>query len=148
MKLFTNKLGALSAIAALGAAGLFAQATLAPRHMQRHGMFGQKMASELKLTDDQKTQAKSIFQDARQSAQPIRQQLQQTRASLRSAVQSGNTDQIQQLSATQGSEVGQLTAIRSSAFAKLYKILTPEQQQKLAAMHQNARSHKRGGQNQ
>ena len=38
--------------------------------------------SELNLTDAQKAQAKSIFQDARESAQPVRQQLMETRKSL------------------------------------------------------------------
>ncbi|MBV9772236.1 MAG: hypothetical protein JOZ32_21870, partial [Bryobacterales bacterium] len=88
-------------------------------------------------------QAKSIFHSARESAQPIRQQLRQTRQSLRAAIQANNAAEIQQLASAEGSEVGQLTAIRSTAFAKVYQTLTPDQQQKMAALQQarKARRH-------
>jgi periplasmic protein CpxP/Spy len=142
MNLFRNKFAAWTAIAALGATSLFAAETSAAgggRH-GRHGGF----LKALSLTEAQQTQAKSIFQTAHQSAQPIRQQLQQTRQSLRAAVQANNTAEIQQLAATQGSEMGQLTAIRSSAFAKVYQILTQDQQQKLAAMQQARKARRQG----
>ena len=53
---------------------------------------------------------------------------------LRAAVQANNAGQIQQLAGNEGSEVGQLAAIRGSAMAKVYQILTPDQQQKLASL--------------
>ena len=141
MQVLNKKIGAWMAVAALGTAGLFAQ-TPPARHNQ-HGRFAQ----ELNLTDAQKSQMKSIFQAARQSAAPVRQQLQQTRQSLQAAVKAGDSAQIQQLSATEGTEMGQLTAIRASARAQMFKMLTPEQQQKLstlqAAMH--SRRHARPG---
>jgi len=101
---------------------------------------GAFLANYLSLTNAQQAQAKSIFQEARQSAQPVRQQLQQTRQSLRAAVQANNTSQIQQLATTEGGEVGQLAAIRSTAMAKVYQILTPDQQQKLASLRQARRA--------
>jgi Spy/CpxP family protein refolding chaperone len=134
MQLSIDKLTALTAVAALGAAGLFAQATLAPRHAQHRGPMGPRMAAALNLTDAQKAQTTTIFQQARQTAKPVRQQLMATRQSLRAAVQAGNTTQIQQLSTTEGTELGRLAAIHSSAFAQVYKTLTPEQQQKLATI--------------
>jgi periplasmic protein CpxP/Spy len=135
MKTFRNRFAAWTAIAALGATSLFAAQTSAAGG-NRHGRHGGFLKA-LGLTDAQQAQAKSIFQTEHQSAQPIREQLQQTRQSLRAAVQANNTAEIQQLAATQGSEVGQLTAIRSGAFAKLYQILTPDQQAKLATMHRH-----------
>jgi len=117
----TNKFAAWTAIAALGTASLFAAETSAsggPRH-GRHGAF---LTNYLSLTDAQQAQAKSIFEAARQS--------------LRAAVQANNTSQIQQLAATEGGEIGQLAAIRGTAMAKVYQTLTPDQQQKLAALHQ------------
>ena len=145
MSSFRNKFAAWTAVAvlgfaslgfaSLGATSLFAAQT-SPAGGHRHGRYGAFLSSYLNLTDAQQTQAKSIFDDARQSAQPIRQQLQQTRTSLRAAVQANNTAQIQQLATTEGSQVGQLTAIRSAAMAKVYQILTPDQQQKLAALQQ------------
>ncbi|MBZ5610308.1 MAG: Spy/CpxP family protein refolding chaperone [Acidobacteriia bacterium] len=136
MQLRTNKFVAFSALAALGAAGLFAQQRLAARAGQREGRPLRVMSAVLNLTDAQQTQVKSIFQDARKSAQPVRQQLMSTRQSLEAAVQAGDADQIQQLSATVGNATGQLTAIRSSAFAKIYKTLTPDQQQKWGSLQQ------------
>src|SRR6266550_901202 len=123
MQVLNKKIGAWMAVAALGTAGLFAQTPPSGRHFQHQGRFGAVMAAALNLTDAQKTQMKSIFDEARQSSQPVRQQLKQTRQSLQAAVQAGNSDQIQQLAATQGTELGQLTAIRASAHAKMFKIL-------------------------
>jgi Spy/CpxP family protein refolding chaperone len=133
---FTRKFAAWTAVAALGAAGVLAAETSQARQ-QWHGQgrFGHFM-SELNLTDAQKTQAKSIFQGARQSAEPVRQQLIETRKSLRAAIKANDTAQIQQLSAAEGKEIGELTAIRGSAFAKVYQTLTPEQKQKADALEQ------------
>ena len=146
MQVLSKKLGAWMAVAALGAAGLFAQTPPPERHSQRHGQFGARMAAALNLTDAQQTEMKSIFAEARQSSQPVRQQLRQTRQALDAAVKADDSAQIQQLSATQGAQMGQLAAIRATANAKMFKILTPEQQQKLstlkASMHQ--RWHGRG----
>lgn len=97
------------------------------------------MATALNLTPDQQTQTKAIFRESRQSAMPVRQQLRQTSKDLQAAIQSGNTNQIQQLAATKGSEIGQLTAIRAAAASKMFKILSPDQQQKFLSMRQEMR---------
>ena len=148
MQILRKKMGAWMAVAALGTAGLLAQTPPPARQFQRQGRFGAGMAAALNLTDAQKSQMESIFQEARQSAQPVRQRLRQTRQSLLVAVKAGDSDQIQQLAATEGTEMGQLAAIHASARAKMFKILTPEQQQKLsslqAAMH-GPRRGARGG---
>lgn len=139
MSTFRNRFAALTAVAALGAASLFAAETSAAggaAGVHRHGHWGAFLSSYLNLTAAQQTQAKSIFQDARQSAMPIRQQLKQTRQSLRAAIQANNTAQIQQLAASEGNEIGQLAAIRGTAMAKMYQILTPDQQQKLQSLQQ------------
>jgi len=138
MKTFSNRFAAWTAIAALGATSLLAAQTSAAGG-NRHGRHGGFLKA-LSLTDAQQAQAKSIFQTAHQSAQPVREQLQQTRQSLRAAVQANNTAEIQQLAATQGSELGQLTAIRGAAMAKVYQILTPDQQKKLESLQQARRS--------
>jgi Spy/CpxP family protein refolding chaperone len=137
MKPFRNKFAAWTAVAVLGAAtSLFAAETspgTSPNNGHRHGRYA-GLLSSLNLTPAQQAQEKAIFQDARQSAQPLHQQLRQTRQALRAAVESNNTAQIQQLASTQGSELGQLMAIRSTAMAKVYQTLTPDQQQHLAAL--------------
>jgi Spy/CpxP family protein refolding chaperone len=138
MSSFQNKFAAWTAVAVLGASSLFAAETSPGGH--RHGGTGAFLSSYLSLTPAQQAQAKSIFQDARQTRQPIRQQLKQTRQSLRAAEQANNAAQIQQLAATEGSQVGQLAAVRSTAMAKVYQILTPDQQQKLASLRQARRA--------
>jgi Spy/CpxP family protein refolding chaperone len=142
-----SKFAAWTAVAALGAASLFAAET-SPAGGHRHGRMGAFLSSYLNLTPAQQAQRKSILQSARQSAQPVRQQLRQTRQSLRAAIQANNTAQIQQLAQTEGSEIGQLAAIRGAATAKAYQILTPDQQQQLAKLkqaHAAARHSRRAG---
>ncbi len=135
MKPFRNKFAAWTAIAVLGASTSLFAAETSSADGHRHGRHGAFLSS-LNLTPAQQAQEKSIFQESRQSSQPLRQQLRQTRQSLWAAVKANNTAQIQQLAATQGSELGQLMAIRSTAMAKVYQTLTPDQQQKLQALRE------------
>jgi len=138
MQSLSKKLAAVTAVAAMGAASLvFAADGQVQRHFRRGGALMQV------LNDSQKAQAKTVFQQARQSAQPIRQQLMDTRKSLRAAVEANDTAQIQKLTATEGNEMGQLMAIRSTAFAKVYQTLSPDQKQKLTELQQ-ARQQQRG----
>jgi len=140
MQLFSKKLLACAAVAALGAVSLCAQAVQRGQGPRRFKM----MATYLNLTPAQMTQAKSIFQQAGQSAKPVRQQLRQTRKSLQAAIQSGDADQIQQLATSEGTEMGQLAAIRAGAMSQLYKNLTPDQQQKLATFQQSMHGRPKG----
>jgi Spy/CpxP family protein refolding chaperone len=134
-----NNLVRFVGMAALASGMMFAQAPAPPaqpqspaqRWQQRRGQMFDRMATKLNLTDDQKQQARSIMQSARESAQPITQQLKQNRQALRDAVKAGKTDaDIDQLAASTGTLMGQATAIRTKAFAKVYAMLTPEQRTK------------------
>jgi Spy/CpxP family protein refolding chaperone len=136
MNPFRTKFAAWSAVAALGAASLFAAET-GPAGPHRHGRMGGFLSSQLNLTPAQQSQEKAIFQAARQSAQPLRQQLHQTRQSFHAAVQANNVAEIQQLANTEGSQIGQLAAIRGAAMAKAYQVLTPDQQQKLQSLRES-----------
>jgi len=150
MSTFRSKFAAWTAVAALGAASLFAAQTSAngpSAGHHRHGRMGAFLSSYLNLTPAQQAQQKTIFQNARQSAMPVRQQLKQTRQSLRAAIQANNSAQIQQLAASEGSQVGQLAAIRSTAMAQAYQILTPDQQQQLAKLRQARQARRAGRQN-
>ena len=138
--LISKKMGAWMAVAALGTASLFAQTPPPARHNHQPG----RLAAALNLTDAQKSEMKSIFQAARQSAQSVREQLKQTRQSLQAAVKAGDSNQIQQLAATEGTERGQLAAIHASARAQMFKMLTPEQQQKLSTMQAAMHSRRHG----
>ena len=86
------------------------------------------------LSADQKTQAKAIFQAAKQAGAPIRTQLQANRQAMVAAIKAGDAAQIQSLATAGGALQGQLMANRASAMAKLYAMLTPDQQTKLDQM--------------
>jgi Spy/CpxP family protein refolding chaperone len=145
MNSFRNRFAAWTAIAVLGAGSLFAAQTAASGGGHRHGRHGGMLAA-LNLTDAQKAQTKSIFQEARQSSEPVRQQLKQTHQALQAATKANDTAQMQQLSATEGTQVGQLAAIRSGAMAKVFQVLTPDQQQKLTEMQQARKARHQGNQ--
>ena len=98
---------------------------------------------ELNLTDAQKEQAKSIFEQAKQSAQPVRQQLKQNREALATAVKANDTAQITQLSQAAGNLRGQLIVVRAQAKAKFYDTLTPDQQAKASQIHERIRQRMR-----
>ncbi|HUI77925.1 MAG TPA: Spy/CpxP family protein refolding chaperone [Bryobacteraceae bacterium] len=140
----------LAAFAALATSLVFAQAsssTPSPNPPAgRHHFVGQhraRLTQALNLTDAQKAQAKTIFQQARQTAQPLRDQLKANRQALVAAAKAGNNDaQVQQLAAQQGQLLGQMTVIRTEAFGKFYSTLTPEQRAKADQMQQNL--HQRG----
>jgi len=139
----------LATFAALATGMVFAQTpTPAPspnapagRHhfVRRHRA---RLAQALNLTDAQKAQAKTIFQQARESAKPLREQLRQNRQALVAAAKAGKSDSdLQQLASAQGNLRGQMVAIRTEAFEKFYGSLNPEQRAKLDQMQQ--RSHQR-----
>jgi Spy/CpxP family protein refolding chaperone len=108
-----------------------AKAAVKPRAALRR-----RLLQALNLTDAQKQQAKTIFQQARQNAQPLRQELQQNRQSLAAAVKANDTIQIRQLATQQGNVMGQLAATRSEAMAKFYASLTPDQRAKADKVQQ------------
>jgi len=125
---------ALAIVAVLAAGMAFAQTAAVaanPRAAVR-----QRMMKKLDLTADQKTQIKTILQQARTAALPVRTQMQQNRQALTAAVKANNTAQIQTLAAAQGSLQGQIVAIRTGAEAKLYALLTPDQQASYTQMQE------------
>jgi periplasmic protein CpxP/Spy len=136
-----------AAVGTLAAGMVFAQVTThkstgeAKAHVAGRAMARRnRMMQALNLTDAQKQQAKTIFQQSRQSVAPVLQQLKQNRETLAAAVKSNDTAKIQQLSATQGQLRGQVMAARAEAMAKFYQTLTPEQRAKAEQMHQHAKS--------
>jgi protein CpxP len=149
-----NTLVRFVGVAALASGMLFAQTAAPPdqpqspaQHwQQRRGRMFDRIAAQLNLTDDQKQQAHSILQVARESAQPIAQQLKQNRLALHDAIKAGKPDAgIDQLAATNGNLVGQVTAIRTKAFAKIYALLTSEQRTKADQLADHVRGMFMGG---
>ena len=115
----------------------FAQDSGAAAPRQREGRWQQAHGAgafaNLNLTQDQKTQAHSIFQDAQQSARPVMEQLRSARQSLAAAVKNNAPSaEIDRLANQQGTLMAQLSAMHAKAFAKFYALLTPEQRGQLS----------------
>ncbi|HTR34288.1 MAG TPA: Spy/CpxP family protein refolding chaperone [Bryobacteraceae bacterium] len=134
MKIIPKQLAAYTGVAVLGAVGLLGAVSHVQNCAEEHGRFMNEVETVLAMTPAQRDQAETVFEQARQSAQPIRNELMNTNKALEAAVHNGDNAQIQRLSTTEGQEIGQLTAIRSSAVAKVYKTLTPNQKQRADAL--------------
>jgi len=140
----SNLLLKLATVAALATPVLLAQAPAAtpppvagtqPSNRLGEDLRPGRILRALNLSDSQRQQARSIFQQARRTAQPVRQQLLQNRQMLRDAVKSGtNGAPIQQLATQQGSLLGQMVAIRSEAWAQFLNGLTPDQRAQASQM--------------
>ena len=90
----------------------------------------------LELTEEQRTQAKAIFEEARKASEPQRAQMHELRSQMRVQLDSGKADAtaIGQL-AIQTHAIGQqLREARERAHERLVAILTPEQKAKLEQM--------------
>ena len=148
-----------AAIGALAAGMAFAQAPgpstsgkpPASAHGMARNMFRQHMdevAQKLNLTDAQRQQFHTIFQQAHQSAMPVREELKANREALAAAVKADRSADIQQLATARGKLVGQMTAIYAEAHAKFYQTLTPEQRVKADQMRLEFRQQMRERWNQ
>ncbi len=121
----------LTSSAILTAGMMFAQTSAAAlRHDPQRRM--NRIAAALNLTDAQKAQAQSIFQESANTTKPLRKQLRQDRMALSKAAKAGaDQNQITALANAMGPLSSQLAAARATRSAKFYALLTPEQQQKV-----------------
>lgn len=136
MGIFRKQLIAVAGAGALASMGLLASVAPSVKTAAPHDRFVTEIETVLAMTPAQKDQARTDIAHARESATPIRQELMNTNKALQAAIRSDNTAQIQRLSATEGQEIGQLLAIRSSAVAKVYNTLRPDQRSKADALQQ------------
>src|SRR5690348_6238388 len=109
--------------AALAAGMAFAQAPAAPSvaghpatghaHVNRRAAFRHRMMQQLNLTEAQKAQAKTLFQQAREKSKPFVEQLRQDRKEMAAAVKADDVSRIHSLAAKEGKTRGELMAVRS-----------------------------------
>jgi protein CpxP len=100
-----------------------------PRHFS-------KMARELGLTDQQKTEAKALFEGGRAQNQPLFKALQTARHELRTLVQSGSTDEagIRAQASKVATAEADLAVQRAQGTRQFLALLTPDQATKLKAI--------------
>ena len=154
-----NRKGIVALIAALFLAVLGVTA-LAQDNLQngvtgrghfRGARFGQRMAAELGLTDQQKTQIKQLLQNEKSTVQPLREQLRTEHQQMLAATKGGAFDeaQVRNLANQQAQTQASLIVEREKVKAEIYKLLTPDQRAKADQLQaQRAQHHGFRGQYQ
>ena len=93
------------------------------------------LTTVLSLSSTQQDQAKNILTNAENQNKPLFNNIKTERKDLRSAVEKNEpTSTIKPLSDKIGKDVSQLAMNEATAGEQLYKILTPEQAQKLTQL--------------
>lgn len=101
-------------------------------HFDMGGPMGHFFAAKLNLTDEQKAQAKSIWEKERPTIKPLMQQEHQLDMQLRPYVE-GNFDQakVQAIAAQKAQVQTQLTVEQTRIHNEMYQILTADQKTQL-----------------
>jgi hypothetical protein len=92
------------------------------------------MTNLLKLDKDQKKEVKTIMDEAQKEAGPLREQMSKSRLKIGESVKagSGQEDAVKSYAALDS----QMAAVELKAFAKVYKLLDPDQKQRTAQVFQ------------
>jgi len=124
----------IAAVAIVAIGTIWGQAQTNPTWSRQNRV--ERIAAKLNLTDAQKEQAKTFFDDAPNATQPVFQELRNTHKALADAVKTSKTEvEIQQLANNQGQLTAKLVGANAIAFSKLYNILTPEQRTQADQLH-------------
>ena len=131
---------ALAAALVLGLGTLaVAQANLtdAPKHgAGMRGHFGQRMAAQLGLTDQQKTQIQQILQGEKSKTQPLRDQLRSEHQQMAALTKGGAFDeaQVRNIANQEAQTQASLIVERQRVKSEIYQVLTPDQRTKADQM--------------
>jgi Spy/CpxP family protein refolding chaperone len=92
------------------------------------------IAEKLKLNKDQKDQVQTIFLAAMEESRPIGEQIMRGREAIAGAMITGKSeDDIKKMLDQYAELAAQMTGVETKAFAKVYAVLKPNQQQKAPA---------------
>jgi Spy/CpxP family protein refolding chaperone len=114
-----------------------------PMHGHEFGMGGEGrmmgfFSKNLNLTDEQKTQMKTIMQTAHPTMKPLFEQEHQIDQQLRQYVEGTYSDaKVRGLAAQRSQVEVELTVARTKLHNQLYQVLTPDQQSQLKEMEAN-----------
>ena len=106
------------------------------RHGHQGERFFKRMAKELALSDQQKTEAKALFEAGRAKHKPLHDALRAARHQLQTLVHSGSSDEgaIRAEAAKVAALESDLAVQRAQQARQLLTLLTPEQAAKLKEM--------------
>ncbi|HTB85957.1 MAG TPA: Spy/CpxP family protein refolding chaperone [Candidatus Sulfotelmatobacter sp.] len=104
------------------------------------GKILQRIAEKLNLTDDQKSQIKTIFTGERDNLQPLVAAVHTARVGLRTAIRAGDATEasVRAASAKVAGAEADLAVERMKIYAKIAPVLTDAQRKELADMQANA----------
>jgi len=111
-----------------------------PMHGHGFGMDGRMgfFAKQLNLTDDQKTQMKTIMEKAHPAMKPLMQQSHQIEQQLHQYVEGSYDEAKVRTLATQKAQLEvELTVAQTRVHNQLFQLLTPDQQAKMKEMEAN-----------
>ena len=135
----------LATIAAIAIGGLitaktFAADNSAPATSPLRGQILQRIAEKLNLTDDQKSQIKTILGGETDTLKTLLGQLHDTRKNLRAAIQSGDASEASvRAASSKVAGVGSDLAVeRMKLFGKISPVLTDEQHKQISDFTQRA----------
>jgi len=114
-------LGAGLAVAGTGEGGY------GHHHHGRHGVFSEKLAAKLNLTDAQKAQVKDIKKSSHEQNAAFFQSARQTFKDFKAAKEANDTAKMDALKATMESNRAQMKQIREAEKAKIASVLTTDQ---------------------
>ena len=136
-----NKILISTLAAAVVAGGLIAPQTYAADNSvapPARGQFLQRIAQRLDLTDDQKSQIKTILAGEKDNLQPLLAALHNARKNLRAAIRADDADEasVRAESAKVASAEADMAVERMKLYGKIAPILTDEQRRKIAGFEQ------------
>lgn len=108
----------------------------------RHGMFGEKLAAKLNLTDAQKAQIKDIKKSTHEANAAFFEQARATQKEFWTAKKANDTAKMDALRPTMESQRAQMKAIRKAEMSQLTSVLTPDQQAQLQQLRAEHKSHR------
>jgi periplasmic protein CpxP/Spy len=96
----------------------------------------ERIANELGMNEEQKTQAKSVIEASKERVKPLMEQMKQSRETVKDLGTDGNFDEakVNEIANQQSETMKQLFIEKEKTKAQLFAILTPEQREKAKAM--------------
>ena len=100
-------------------------------------------ASYLNLTDEQKTQMKTIMQKEHGTMKPLMQQIQATRQQIHQ-LEEGNFDEakVRALASQQSQTQVEITVAQARIHSEMFQVLTADQQAKMKEFEANRQAHR------
>jgi periplasmic protein CpxP/Spy len=141
----TNKVLILATAAAIVVGGLITTRSLAaddttPASTPLRGQLLKRIAEKLNLTDDQKSQIKTILSGEKTTLQTLLAQLHDARKNMRTAIQGADANEtsVRAASAKVAAVEADLAVERMKLYGKIAPVLTDEQRQKISDFTQRA----------